>query len=384
MSTSTDLKCFPPEICSLICQDPILKRRDLNSICFISHNFRREAQRLLSFRFPCLRGAGRIKSWCLSLKRRPHLASGVEDLVLLLPQEVAFHADDMTHLIQALKMCMNLKELSVLSQNRRCGLQDHSTSVYMLDNLPFKLTKFVNDYFIQNDELAQFLDSQTTLQTLQLHSGETSSHLAIYLPCLKTLACAAQFIDRSWSPMGNPLERLRLDFERSREVSERAILDSAFDFHPSYTKLTSLALFLKRKPGRRHSHFLEVMYFIAEEMPQIKHLQIHQFLSMPESRLLPFSSRCHFEHIETLVLRFPPLPDDPNLCAYIILRTSKGRRKVAEKIMNAFKTLTRLVFVDHECDYDFRRDLKSGIVTREALITLDEQEWALVNSTFWC
>ena len=57
MSAATGLKSLAPEICSLICQDPFLDWRDLNSICFISPAFRTEAQRLLSYRFPCLRGA---------------------------------------------------------------------------------------------------------------------------------------------------------------------------------------------------------------------------------------------------------------------------------------------------------------------------------------
>ncbi|KAF8804868.1 hypothetical protein BYT27DRAFT_7340022 [Phlegmacium glaucopus] len=385
MPTSTDLKCFPPEICSLICQDPIFKRRDLNSICFISHTFRREAQRLLSSRFPCLRGAARIKAWCLSLKRRPHLAPDVEDLILLLPQQAAFHVDDIARLIQALRMCVNLKELAVLPQSRRRGLQDHSTSAYMLDNLPFKLTKFVNDYFFQNDQLAGFLNSQKTLQTLQLHSGGTFSQGDVFvrLPYLKTLACAVPFFDEFWSPAGirpRQLERLRLDFEKSKaDVYERAMLDSPFLFHSPHIYLKSLAIFLKREPDRRQSHFLDVMRFMAEKTPRIKHLQIHQFLSIRETSLLPFPPGCHFPHIETLVLRFPPLLDDPNLCAYVTLRTSNGRREVAKEIMRMLQRLTRLVFVDHEYDYEFRRDLKTGIITGEKLIILDEQEWALVN-----
>ncbi|KAF8805071.1 hypothetical protein BYT27DRAFT_7258656 [Phlegmacium glaucopus] len=313
----------------------------------------------------------------------PHLAPGIEGLVLLLPQQIAFHPDDFARLIQALRMCINLKELSVLSQNRRRGLQDYSTSVYMLDNLPFKLTKFVNNYFIQDDVLKKFLNSQRTLQTLQLHSGEAFSHSDVALPCLKTLACATQFFDQGWSPFGiqpRQVERLRLDFENlEADVYETTILHSTFLFQLPYKFLKSVAIFLKRKPDRRQSHFSEVMLFFARKMPDIKHLQIHQFLSMPESRLLPFDIKCHFPHIETLVLHFPPLLDDPNLCAYVMLRTSKGRHKVAKEIMKTLQTLTRLVFVDHECDYEFRRDLTTDIITGEELIALDEQEWALVN-----
>jgi len=47
--------------------------------------------------------------------------------------------------------------------------------------------------------------------------------------------------------------------------------------------------------------------------------------------------------------------------------------------MKKYQTLTRLVFVGHEYDYEFRKDLKTGITTGEELIALNEQEWALVT-----
>jgi len=278
MSTSTDLKSLAPEICSLICQDPILERRDLNSSCFISHSFRREAQRLLSYRFPFLRGAGRIKAWCLSLKRRPHLALGVRDLVLLMPQQVAFHADaTIARLTQALSMCINLKELTVLSQSRRRrSQQDYSTSMYMFGELPFKLTKFVNDYFNQDAELGKFLSSQMTLETLQLHSGAHYQLRYVYLPYLQTLACPAHLFDEL---SHIHVRRLRLNFELKAPVPyEAAMLNSHYRFRRYRAGLTSLAIFLKRKPDGRHSHFLEVMDFVSEWLPCITHLQIHQFL----------------------------------------------------------------------------------------------------------
>ena len=94
---------------------------------------------------------------------------------------------------------------------------------------------------------------------------------------------------------------------------------------------------------------------------------------------------------ETLVFRPPPgLPKfqmacdnrGPNLhhCAYVELRTSNGRRRVAEKIFKKrLPTLTRLVFVLHGEDYEFRRNLHSGIITGEILINRDAQEWASVK-----
>jgi hypothetical protein len=72
--------------------------------------------------------------------------------------------------------------------------------------------------------------------------------------------------------------------------------------------------------------------------------------------------------------------DNPNLCAYVELRTRIGRRNVAEKlIMQNFPTLTRLVLVVHGNDYEFRRNLHTGVITGGNLITRDTREWALVN-----
>lgn len=84
------------------------------------------------------------------------------------------------------------------------------------------------------------------------------------------------------------------------------------------------------------------------------------------------------------MFRPPPLlpgksAADPNLCAYTQLRTADGRRKAAETLMQNLQTLTRLVFVDYEYDYEFRRDPTSGIITGEELIILDDREWALVE-----
>ena len=90
---------------------------------------------------------------------------------------------------------------------------------------------------------------------------------------------------------------------------------------------------------------------------------------------------------QTLVFRPPPgLPkmvgDNPNLCAYVELRSPIGRRRVAEKLMmQILPTLTRLlVLVVHGKDYEFRRNLSTGVVTgdSEILITRDTQEWASV------
>jgi hypothetical protein len=208
-SSMTGLQSFSPEICSLICQDPILERLDLNSVCFISHAFRNEAQRELSYRFPCLQGTSDVKAWCLSLQSRSHNAINVEGLVLLLPQPPAFQEEHVELLKQALHMCVNLKELMVLFQEhhlRRPGLQlqepKYSSSTHMLNDHPFKLTKFVNGYFSQDDadagaaEFEAFLGSQTRLESLELHSGKTYCRFLFskLVDRLESLACPPHFL----------------------------------------------------------------------------------------------------------------------------------------------------------------------------------------------
>lgn len=73
--------------------------------------------------------------------------------------------------------------------------------------------------------------------------------------------------------------------------------------------------------------------------------------------------------------------DNPNLCAYIELRTPIGRRRVAEKlIMRTLPTLTRLVFIVHGNDYEFRKNSFTGVISGEKkLLARDTQEWASVK-----
>ena len=82
----TGLQSCPPEIFSLICQDPILERLDLNSIhftCFFKMKPRGNFPGPIVF--PCLRGASGVKAWCSAIRRNPHLATKVEVLVLRFP-----------------------------------------------------------------------------------------------------------------------------------------------------------------------------------------------------------------------------------------------------------------------------------------------------------
>ena len=189
--------------------------------------------------FPChgLRGANRVKSWCLGLKRTPRLALNVQDPVLFLPPQEFFHADDIARLIHALHMCVNLKELSVLPQ---CPRRSHqSKSIDMLVDLSFTLPRFVNSYFDETySQFPTFLESQDKLETLEICWGRFD--YSVSLPFLRTLACSPISCYR-W-PTVNFIERLRLDFKNSAyHDCEEHMLDY---MSRCYSK--SLAIFLKQ------------------------------------------------------------------------------------------------------------------------------------------
>jgi hypothetical protein len=280
----TGLQSFSPEIWSLICQDPILERLDLNSICLISHAFRNEALRELSIRFPCVRGVRRVKAWCLSLQSRPHIAINVEGLLLPQPQPPAFREDHIELLKQALHMCVNLKELVVLFQEphlRRPGMQEpkYSWSTHMLNDHPFKLTKFVNGYFSQDDtDFKAFLSSQTCLESLELHSGKKFFCYDRLVNSMESLACPSHFL---YCCLPKPTTtRLRLDFENSLGWPEIDRLGSLVKHN---RQITSLAIFSKKK----QPHFLEIMSVIARSHINIRHIEIHQFHPTQVSPYLP-------------------------------------------------------------------------------------------------
>jgi hypothetical protein len=272
----TVLQSFPPEICSLICQDPILERLDLNSICFISHAFRKEAQRELSNHFPVLRGASSVGAWCLTLRSKPHIARYIKGLVLLLPSNF-----DRIQLSCALYKCVNLKEFVVLSEG-----QDSSPTPIMMPlfntnmgyyyqpvpSAAFKLTKFVNGYFSQDSparRFTRFLRIQPDLESLELHSGKIEVFKSqLSLDRLKTLGCPPQFLDT-----GYDMTRLRLNFQNSTDDCEIDVLRRVLNRNLN-RNMKSLALFLNEE----QSHFPEIIRAVAVSHIFIQHLEIHQFL----------------------------------------------------------------------------------------------------------
>lgn len=286
--TRKGLQSCPPEICSLICQDPMLERLDLNSICYVSHAFRSEAQRELSYRYPCLRGVSGAKAWCSALESKPSRATIVKGLVLLFPPPFSsdFLKEDIRRLAVTMNTCANLKEL-VVADDVSVGIWYptlyRSPTHFLSFGFPgFKLTKFVNRYFPQNGcdlhvQLTKFLRSQCNLELLELDPGKMSVYKdGLPLAFLKALGCPPQFLNTSYS-----LTRLRLNFAnvmesppfRKLEFSAIEELGRVLDGNLT-RQMKSLALFLWEKV----SHFSEIIRVIASSHIYIQHLEIHQCL----------------------------------------------------------------------------------------------------------
>jgi hypothetical protein len=163
-------------------------------------------------------------------------------------------------------MCVNLKELAVHfdeSLEVEEPDPDNNPTNYMSPThilsfhfYGFKLTKFVNDYFSQEDSdgsFTEFLEYQPNLESLELHSGRTRVFKSeLPLRCLKLLGCPPQFLDASYS-----LTSLRLDFENSTDKSELDVLGRVLQRNLT-RNMKSLAIFLKGNLTSRKSYALSL------------------------------------------------------------------------------------------------------------------------------
>ena len=137
-------------------------------------------------------------------------------------------------------MRVNLKKLI------RHRSQEHSRTMYILLNFLFKLTKFINDYFAQNDiEFGPFIKYWPPQLFYRYSGGCISYRLEGYGLILKRFDC------QMWN--------------------------SCMEYRPLvlYNRLESLVIFLKRRTDGKQSHFVDIMDFFTEKAPHIKRLEIY-------------------------------------------------------------------------------------------------------------
>ncbi|KAJ7031030.1 hypothetical protein C8F04DRAFT_711263 [Mycena alexandri] len=107
------------------------------------------------------------KSWCLAVTRHPHLAQRVHALSLTIPETVKLQPADGTKIQRALTLCVNLKELKVTFEKSSNDSGPHSIHGWLINECPFRLTKFTNLYF-NSAWISQFWKAQSELRVLSV------------------------------------------------------------------------------------------------------------------------------------------------------------------------------------------------------------------------
>ena len=207
----------------------------------------------------------------VSLESRPHLAVNIKGLALLLPLLCRTHRRSHTGIAHVCKLERIGGAFSRMS-SPSTWIARAQVFVGDLNDHPFQLTKFVNGYFSQDANFREFLISQLSLKSLEIHSGKTNvSRSELFCRPLKSLGCPPQFLFKCYSILE---KRLRLDFERSTDICEIDLLRRLWNStHRGHKTMKSLAIFLKQK----QSHFPEILRVIDRRHLDIQHLEIHQF-----------------------------------------------------------------------------------------------------------
>ncbi|KAK2465721.1 hypothetical protein APHAL10511_002265 [Amanita phalloides] len=360
---------LPPEVCALICKQPSLHRKDLRSLCSVSASFRAEAERLL-YTHVCLRSLRHIRSWCVSLATRPHLAARVLFLSLSMPSSFDLAAADYSLLLYALGACSNLKDLHFLCDGR--SPEGDATQILFLEGHPWQLLKFTNSYF--NPALLRFFfESQPSMQTLVIRAREYESPKPVYLPRnLTTLDTSAAVLRSVANASGLRVRRLQYHMAQTRGVDEL----------PTFVALARLSHSLTTLSIVRHGidegmDVAVVAACIAAQLPRLRYFRLMDNTIRSQDSLvplLPFS--INFEHIETFIIKpATRLHEDDDIlrCVYRELDTEHGRSNAAMRIMQNLPTLSFLSFVlDH--DYAFER-IDGDVIVSLGIINLDSNNW---------
>lgn len=258
---------LPPEICGLVCQDAVLGRGDLRALCAVSRSFRDEAERLL-YTSVHLNNLRHIKSWCLSLVRRPHLPPRVHSVSFTMPSPAVLTPADMSKIMRALHACSGLRELEVL-RDRSMPVGD-SIQSWVLEGHTFKLSKFTNTYFDAHS-LVGFLVQQSGIRTLVLKSSPTSSLPASILPNLTTIDTFAAIIrqigNSAWE-QDRSLQHMQYQMSHSFDDEELSTFVTLSRFSDTLTSLS-----IHRVSGGLGLDIAIVAACVAAQLPELKFFQ---------------------------------------------------------------------------------------------------------------
>ncbi|KAJ7467029.1 hypothetical protein FB451DRAFT_1369483 [Mycena latifolia] len=200
------LQALPPEVWASICGE-LDERRHLVLLRRTSRHFRDQTQRILYYRVDLEKCSMRsVKSWCLAATRHSRLAERVQALALLLPGNLK--PSDATKIERALTSCLNLKELKLSGEVYPNGRRVNSLNGWMINDCPFRLTKFSNSILERSlrslpNLIAVGTPWQTAsragrpLQRIEIGFQTDSSSLAQYSKTLTTLNMLRIWFERT-------------------------------------------------------------------------------------------------------------------------------------------------------------------------------------------
>jgi hypothetical protein len=198
-----------------------------------------------------------VKSWARTVTRHSHLAERVHALALRLPATLTFDAQDATKIARALSRCSNLKELRVASQVDTPHLSVERTCIHgwMINEAPFRLTKFENTYF-EDSRITAFWKAQTEIRVLSIPCTSSCFENQL-LP--NVIAIRTSHLHDL--PAGRPLQRIETTFHR--------------DLAPLMQYAGTLTTLNLRREWRNHELSIsDMLVDIANLLPSLAHLGI--------------------------------------------------------------------------------------------------------------
>ncbi|KAF9480810.1 hypothetical protein BDN70DRAFT_920278 [Pholiota conissans] len=359
---------LPPEIIDIICCDPLLEIDDLHNLRSVSNAFRERAE-LVLYRSVELREPTKLRAFCITVVGRPSLALCLRKLVLHLVPQQDIDPDDLSRMVKMLRLSKNLRSLFLLNLtpwNSNTSQNEIAIHNWILDGHEFKLTTFMNSYFVQT-RLKKFLETQSELETLILPCNNDIGLRNISIPSLKNLSSLAKVIPellKHGSTMN--LERLQ-------------ILLLSHTPESFFTKLNAQlsgrlrCLSIPKYECLKEGDFKRLVVGVATHWRAIEYLEIGDYIPLTENvfQSCSFPSKAMFTHIKKLVLHIQSLTEERQL-------------SISTEIMDALPTLKRLVLTKLDSGYQrFQRRAyqyeRNGEIHFSEYDNWDPNEWLSVR-----
>ncbi|KAF7322195.1 hypothetical protein MKEN_00744000 [Mycena kentingensis (nom. inval.)] len=204
------MSAFPNELLALICAE-VADNHSLYMLARASRRFLPTVQHIL-YRKIDLKGRPirSLLSWCLAVLRNTHLAERVYALSLELPLLAQFEHSDILRVKNALKACVNLKELRVASVPDAYGrVRAESYLDELVSETTFRLTKLADFYFDATCYLNRICARQPDIRILALPLGAVfpAERMADSAPKLIGVSASLNSI-----PTDRPLQRIETVF----------------------------------------------------------------------------------------------------------------------------------------------------------------------------